>query len=80
MDFRNYSLQGLANDIQTKKISAREVTEAALENIDKYDGKINAFCSVNHEDAINAFKMSLSINQRNINALIHIAEIKFKEK
>ena len=52
MDFRNYSLQGLANDIQTKKISAREVTEAALENIDKYDGKINAFCSVNHEDAI----------------------------
>ncbi len=52
MDFRDYSLKELVKKIQTKKVSARELTQAALDNIDKYDDKLNAFCSVNHEDAL----------------------------
>ena len=52
MDFRDYSLEDLSQDIKAKKVSALEVTQAALDNIDKFDVKINAFCSVNHEDAI----------------------------
>ena len=46
MDFRDYSLKELASDIQSKKMSATEVTQAALDNIDKYDGELNAFCAV----------------------------------
>ena len=52
MDFRDYSLKELVKKIQTKKVSARELTQAALDNIDKYDDELNAFCSVNHEDAL----------------------------
>ena len=43
MDFRDYSLKELVKKIQTKKVSARELTQAALDNIDKYDDELNAF-------------------------------------
>ena len=52
MDFRDYSLKELANKIHSKEISAKEMTQAALDNIDRYDVKLNAFCAVNHEDAL----------------------------
>ena len=64
MDFRDYSLKELVSDIQTKKISAKEVTLAALNNIDKYDGEINAFCSVNYEDAISQAERIDSLIQK----------------
>ena len=52
MDFRDYSLKELVNSIQTKEISAKEMTQAAIDNIEKFDDKLNAFCSVNPEDAL----------------------------
>ena len=45
-------LKELVNNIQTRKISAKEVTQSALDNIQKYDGELNSFCSVNPEDAL----------------------------
>ena len=64
MDFRDYSLKDLASNIQSKKMSATEVTQAALDNIDKYDGELNAFCAVNHEDAINQAKQIDNLIQK----------------
>ena len=37
MDFRDYSLKELVSNIQNKKISAKEVNQSALDNIEKYD-------------------------------------------
>ena len=51
MDFRDYSLKELVNSIQTKEISAKEMTQAAIDNIEKFDDKLNAFCPVNPEAA-----------------------------
>ena len=59
MDFRNYSLKELVTNIQTKKMSAKEVTQSALDNIQKYDGELNSFCSVNPEDALLQAELSL---------------------
>ena len=66
MDFRDYSLKELANKIHTKEISAKEMTQAALDNIDRYDVKLNAFCAVNHEDAL--------LQAENIDSLIEKGE------
>ena len=52
MDFRDYSLKELVSNVQRKKISAKELTQSALNNIEKFDGEINAFCSVKPEDAL----------------------------
>ena len=52
MDFRDISLEELVGNVKSKKISATEVTQAAIDNIEKLDHKINAFCSTNHEDAL----------------------------
>ena len=52
MDFRDYSLKELVSNVQGKKISAKELTQSALNNIEKFDGEINAFCSINVEDAL----------------------------
>ena len=52
MDFRDYSLKDLVNNVQTKQMSAKEITQSALDNIQKYDGELNSFCSVNPEDAL----------------------------
>ena len=34
MDFRDYSLKELVSNVQGKKISAKELTQSALDNID----------------------------------------------
>ena len=52
MDFRDYSLKELVSNVQGKKISAKELTQSALDNIENFDGEINAFCSINPEDAL----------------------------
>ena len=46
MDFREHSIQELVNKVKNKEISARELTESALSNIEKYDKEINAFCAL----------------------------------
>ena len=40
MDFRDYSLKELVSNVQRKKISAKELTQSALNNIEKFDGEI----------------------------------------
>ena len=52
MDFRDHSISELVKKVKNKEISAKEITESALSNIEKYDAKINAFCALNSEDAI----------------------------
>ena len=52
MDFRNYSIEELVNKVKTKEVSAKEITQAAIDNIERIDGEINAFCATNHEDAL----------------------------
>ena len=52
MDFRNFSIEELVNKVKTKEVSAKEITQAAIDNIERIDGEINAFCATNHEDAL----------------------------
>ena len=47
MDFRQTSIVELVRQIRGGDMSAVEVTAAALENIEKVDGQLNSFCSVN---------------------------------
>jgi len=52
MDFRDYSISELVQKVKSTEMSARELTQAALANIEKLDNVINAFCAVNAEDAL----------------------------
>lgn len=52
MDFRDITVFDLAADVRSKRISAREVVQATLQNIDRLNGELNAFCAVNPEDAL----------------------------
>ena len=52
MDFRQTSIVSLASQVRNGQLSARTVTQAALANIDRLDDKLNAFCSVNVEQAL----------------------------
>jgi aspartyl-tRNA(Asn)/glutamyl-tRNA(Gln) amidotransferase subunit A len=52
MDFRDHSISELVKRVKNKEISAKELTESALSNIEKFDASINAFCALNSEDAI----------------------------
>ncbi|MBV05763.1 MAG: amidase, partial [Gammaproteobacteria bacterium] len=52
MDFREYSISELVNKVKTKTVSVKELTESTLNNIEKYDKEINAFCALNGEEAI----------------------------
>jgi aspartyl-tRNA(Asn)/glutamyl-tRNA(Gln) amidotransferase subunit A len=52
MDFRDYSISELVNKVKSKEMSAREMTQAALSNIETQDKAINAFCALNAEAAI----------------------------
>ena len=61
MDFRDYSISELTGKVQSKAISAKEITSAALSNIENQDEIINAFCAVNSEDAI---KQAISLDER----------------
>lgn len=51
MDFRKTSLISLAADVRFGHYSARELTQAALDNIERLDDELNSFCAV---DAIQA--------------------------
>ena len=52
MDFRTTSITALAEQVRNREVSARELTQAALDNIDRLDGEINSFCAVNAELAL----------------------------
>ncbi|MFT7131102.1 MAG: aspartyl-tRNA(Asn)/glutamyl-tRNA(Gln) amidotransferase subunit A [Gammaproteobacteria bacterium] len=52
MDFRQTSVVELAQQVSSGKLSARELTAAALNNIERLDSTINSFCAVNHEQAL----------------------------
>ena len=52
MDFREYSIEELVSKITSKEISARELTQEALNNLDRLDDTLNTFCAVNDEDAL----------------------------
>jgi aspartyl-tRNA(Asn)/glutamyl-tRNA(Gln) amidotransferase subunit A len=51
MDFRTTTLEQLVSDLRTRRISARELTDAALLNIKQANTELNAFCAVRIDDA-----------------------------
>ena len=61
MDFREYSINQLVTKIKSKEISAKELTQEALDNIDALDKTLNAFCSVNDQGAL---KQASDIDER----------------
>ncbi|HJL61325.1 MAG TPA: amidase [Pseudomonadales bacterium] len=52
MDFRETTVIDLVKQVNAKEMSARDLTEAALDNIQRLDGDINSFCAVNSEQAL----------------------------
>jgi len=52
MDFRTTSVVDLAEQVRSKKVSSRELTQAVLDNIERIDVKINSFCAINAEQAL----------------------------
>jgi Asp-tRNA(Asn)/Glu-tRNA(Gln) amidotransferase A subunit family amidase len=52
MDFRDFSVSELVGKVKSKDMSAREMTQAALSNIETQDKAINAFCALNAEAAM----------------------------
>lgn len=56
----------LENLIQEGKLSSEQVTKALIERIEKVDGKIGAFVSLNKENAINSAKLADSVKENTI--------------
>ena len=54
IDFRTTPLADLARSVRTKELSARELTAAALERIERLDPLYNAFVAVDAERALHA--------------------------
>src|SRR5208283_1900729 len=54
IDFRTSSLAGLARSVRAKEVSARELTQAALDRIQRLDPIYNAFVAVDAERALSA--------------------------
>jgi len=52
MDFRSHRVVDLAAQVRAGEISARELTQAALDRIDRLDGEVNAFVAVDGERAL----------------------------
>ena len=52
IDFRTTSLADLARSVRAKEISARELTQAALDRIQRLDPNYNAFVAVDGERAL----------------------------
>lgn len=52
MDFRRTTVAVLAQDVAERKISARELTQIALDRIDATNAEVNAFVSVDAEAAM----------------------------
>ena len=52
IDFRTTSLAGLTRSVRSKEVSARELTQAALDRIHRLDPIYNAFVAVDDERAL----------------------------
>ena len=52
MDFREHTVEGLAAQVRSREVSARELTQAALDRIAAVDGTIHAFIAVDAELAL----------------------------
>lgn len=52
MDFRQTTIVDLAARVRSRDVSARELVQAALDNIDRLDPLLNCFCSVGAERAL----------------------------
>jgi aspartyl-tRNA(Asn)/glutamyl-tRNA(Gln) amidotransferase subunit A len=52
VDFRRITVAEIAQHVATRSLSAREVVQAALERIDRYDDEIGAFVAVDDEAAL----------------------------
>lgn len=52
MDFREISVADLAADVGERRLSAREVTAAALDRVDRIDGELGAFVAVDADSAL----------------------------
>jgi aspartyl-tRNA(Asn)/glutamyl-tRNA(Gln) amidotransferase subunit A len=51
MDFRNSTIEQLVSDVRARRVSARELTEAALTNIKQTNDGLKAFCAVRADAA-----------------------------
>jgi Asp-tRNA(Asn)/Glu-tRNA(Gln) amidotransferase A subunit family amidase len=54
MDFRTTTVAQLAADVAEKRVSSRELVQAALDRIDEVNGRVNAFVVVDAESALRA--------------------------
>jgi aspartyl-tRNA(Asn)/glutamyl-tRNA(Gln) amidotransferase subunit A len=54
MDFRRMSVTGLADDVRSGRIGARELVTHALDRIDALNGAVNAFVAVDASAALEA--------------------------
>jgi aspartyl-tRNA(Asn)/glutamyl-tRNA(Gln) amidotransferase subunit A len=52
MDFRRTTVAEIAAQVSKREASAREMTQAALDRIDRYDGELGAFVAVDAEAAL----------------------------
>jgi aspartyl-tRNA(Asn)/glutamyl-tRNA(Gln) amidotransferase subunit A len=52
MDFRSHRVVDLAAQVRAREVSARELTQAALDRIEELDPKLNAFVVVDGERAL----------------------------
>jgi aspartyl-tRNA(Asn)/glutamyl-tRNA(Gln) amidotransferase subunit A len=52
MDFRTTSLEGWVQRVRLKELSAREMVESALQNIERTHHTLNAFCAVDPKTSL----------------------------
>lgn len=52
MDFRRTTVAALAEDVSARRLSARELVQAALDRIEAVDPRVNAFVAVDGEAAL----------------------------
>ena len=52
MDFRQTTVERLVADIHSRRLSARELTQVAISNIESLNQRLNAFCAVDFDDAL----------------------------
>lgn len=52
MDFRDFTVVALAEDVRQQETTAVDLTKAALANIDRLNPRINAFCAYNSTAAL----------------------------
>src|SRR5688572_13743181 len=52
MDFRRTTVAALADDVSNRRLSARELVQAALDRIEAIDPQVNAFVALDGEAAL----------------------------